>query len=444
MKSIVWELFEIFVNFYQGIIMTYFLHSYLGNKSQKIYIESSGIMYALCLTIIISVFNYAMYFEHFFALVYVCVLLIYAKIHLYGTFQRKIFASVYSVLIILIPSALVTNIMAVIFHSDLNEIFIHDNVERLITIIIGQLVILYFFFLSLRIFVKKHSTKYELTKTEWILISLVLLISIVIGCILNMLSIKLPAGNGQLYLAIAVAGLVLINVGVCYFVSDLDVKSKVIQENEMLKLQQEYSKQYIKNASVEYEALRKLRHDFKNNYSVIYTLVSENKTDKGLEFISRCIETLMETEIFVNTNNDIVNAVINSKFSIAKSFGIECTCFSINDFKDIDDSDLCRLLSNMLDNAVAACIQSHLDNKSINLKIKFDDYNYIFNLKNTIDKSVLKNNPQLITTKSDKTSHGMGTIIIQEIAEKYNGECNFYEEKSFFCCNVVLSKINMS
>ena len=63
---------------------------------------------------------------------------------------------------------------------------------------------------------------------------------------------------------------------------------------------------------------------------------------------------------------------------------------------------------------------------------------YRFAVKNSINKSVLENNRQLITSKSDKKHHGYGIKIIREIAEKYQGRCDFFEEENVFCCLVVL------
>ena len=64
----------------------------------------------------------------------------------------------------------------------------------------------------------------------------------------------------------------------------------------------------------------------------------------------------------------------------------------------------------------------------------------MFNLKNTIEKSVIENNHNLETTKPEKELHGFGTQIIMDISLKYNGRCDFYEEGGCFCCNVILSK----
>ena len=226
----------------------------------------------------------------------------------------------------------------------------------------------------------------------------------------------------------------------CYLVVDLSKKNIAVRENEALKLAQEYSRQYAKNAEIEYDVLNKLRHDFKDNFSVVHTLLKNSNVELAIKHIENNIGALSETGIFVRTNNDIVNAVINAKLSTAKSFGIDSTCLSVMDFDGIDDLDLCRLLSNMLENAITACIGIKEGEKRIYLKITDDNYNYMFNLKNTIESSVVENNCNLETTKPEKKLHGFGTKIIKDISLKYNGRCDFYEEDGCFCCNVILSK----
>lgn len=94
----------------------------------------------------------------------------------------------------------------------------------------------------------------------------------------------------------------------------------------------------------------------------------------------------------------------------------------------------------MLENAVTACVNSNSIQRQIYLKITYDGNNLSFSLKNTIDSSVLANNKHLHTTKNMNGEHGYGTKIIRDIAMKYDGRCDFYEEDNFFCCNVILKK----
>ncbi len=438
--SILWEVFEISVNFFQGFILVFFPYSYLGDKQNRKFYKSQGIAYSIILAAAISIMNRITFFEHFYVLLYIVITFLYANIHLNGSFTKKIFSSIFPSLIIAVSTVLILNFSSILFRTSTEEILSNNNIERCLSIISAQISILCFMILSLKILKKSNNKNSDLAVAEWLLISVVLAISIVICAFLNFSSFEIISPNGRIYIVIAFMGIILINAVVCYLVVDLGKKNAAVRENEILKLQREYNNQYIKNANTEYDLIKKLRHDFKDSYSVIYTLLSEGKSDKAMEHIKNNIDILSQTEIFVRTNNDIVNAVVNAQMSTAKSFGIDSTCLSVMDFDGIDDVDLCRLLSNMFENAVTACVNSKRNKKQIYMKITSDENNYTFNLKNTIDSSVLTNNKNLHTTKNMNGEHGYGTKIIRDIAVKYNGRCDFYEEDDLFCCNVILKK----
>lgn len=440
MSNLLWGIFEITVNLYQGFVVMYFTFKYLGDKKGRKYLKSPAVAFAIIFAFAVTIINSTTVFEHFYAIIYVIIIFLYCLLCLRERMLKKLFASVFSMLILLISTAFVGSIATVMFGTELYKILSEHNIERCFSIIAAQLLILYFVMLSLRMLTRKNTVNNELIVTEWVLISVVLLISIAIGAILNLIVLNPDNHNGAKYAVIAFAGIILINIAVCYLVVDLSKKNIAVRENEALKLAQEYSRQYAKNAEIEYDVLNKLRHDFKDNFSVVHTLLKNSNVELAIKHIENNIGALSETGIFVRTNNDIVNAVINAKLSTAKSFGIDSTCLSVMDFDGIDDLDLCRLLSNMLENAITACIGIKEGEKRIYLKITDDNYNYMFNLKNTIESSVVENNCNLETTKPEKKLHGFGTKIIKDISLKYNGRCDFYEEDGCFCCNVILSK----
>jgi sensor histidine kinase regulating citrate/malate metabolism len=49
-------------------------------------------------------------------------------------------------------------------------------------------------------------------------------------------------------------------------------------------------------------------------------------------------------------------------------------------------------------------------------------------VKNSIEKSVLKGNPLLKTTKSDTQNHGLGLDNVKNIVEAHNGFVNIQEK----------------
>ena len=61
-------------------------------------------------------------------------------------------------------------------------------------------------------------------------------------------------------------------------------------------------------------------------------------------------------------------------------------------------------------------------------------------LSNTVERNVLDENPQLLTSKNDKRLHGMGLKSIQSIVDKYNGIINFYQKTNKFYVYVSLCR----
>lgn len=133
-----------------------------------------------------------------------------------------------------------------------------------------------------------------------------------------------------------------------------------------------------------------------------------------------------------------MNAILNSKLSIAKSKGIEVLCSSSSNIDGINEYDLCNLIGNMLDNAIEAATKTK--NAIVEVSIISDKHRLMIKVSNSIDKSVLNNNPTLKTSKSCPAFHGFGTRSIKSIAEKYGGNADFYEEGLTFICRVELCK----
>ena len=218
--------------------------------------------------------------------------------------------------------------------------------------------------------------------------------------------------------------------------NELELQKK---QNEILKLQEQYSRQYIKNADLQYDSIRKIRHDMKDQLSVVYAMLSESRTDDAMDYISRNADIISSHYDIINTDSIIVNAVVNSKFTVAETVGIKVQCSTVKRFDGIDETDLCNLLSNTLDNAITACMKIPEDKERfVSLDISCENNIYRFVVKNSINGSVLKNNKRLLTSKSDKKNHGFGVKIIREIAGKYQGRCDFFEQENVFCCMVAL------
>lgn len=142
---------------------------------------------------------------------------------------------------------------------------------------------------------------------------------------------------------------------------------------------------------------------------------------------------------YTNVENSLLNFIINTKLSKAKELGLEIKAEIENlPFSYMDSIDFSSLLNNILDNAIEAAIQSEKKLIMVNIAHKkgFDT----IVVRNSIDKSVLKDNPDLETSKSEP-GHGLGMKQIRRIVEKYDGEIDIYEEQGMFHVFIALSVV---
>lgn len=107
--SVLWDLFEVTINFFQGFIMVFFAHAYLEDRNDRKFLKSSGVLFGIALSAAISILDYYTIFENLYALLYIVIIFLYAISSLKGTWLKKVFASVLPVLIVAISSALVSN-----------------------------------------------------------------------------------------------------------------------------------------------------------------------------------------------------------------------------------------------------------------------------------------------------------------------------------------------
>ena len=111
-------------------------------------------------------------------------------------------------------------------------------------------------------------------------------------------------------------------------------------------------------------------------------------------------------------------------------------------YKDIDpeldamEKDVAVILINLLDNAVNASRNSKEKKIKLNIFIHNQMYNII--CKNSIDKSVLTDNPYLHTSKRDKNKHGLGILGIQRKLDEYGGIVDFCEEEGYFVAHIMI------
>ncbi len=193
-----------------------------------------------------------------------------------------------------------------------------------------------------------------------------------------------------------------------------------------------------KEITVIWEQARKLQHDMRLHLGIINEYLEKNEVERSKEYINELLPKIQGQRAFTFAENPILEYLINSRLSNLADTEIVISG-SIGDLSDIKDSDLLCLLGNVLDNACEA-VEKIRKPKSKRIELLFlrQNSNRIIICKNTIEKPVLEENKELITTKHPKDEHGYGTKIVSKIVSDYGGMVDYFEEFNMFGVQIIL------
>lgn len=216
---------------------------------------------------------------------------------------------------------------------------------------------------------------------------------------------------------------------------DNEIKTKLLLSEQKANLY----KQNIISYNSQIETIKLLKHDMKNNISCIDALIEEENYDEAHNICHSLTNKYTSIGTIVNTENYLLNAVLNVEIEKAKSYGIPVKLSITNDLKMFkNSSDIISLIGNILDNAISYLSKNKVKNNEINFSTGYEGSYSVIKCRNNILDSVLFNNPSLKTDKKDKDNHGKGITIINSIAHKYNGDVIIKERNKEFIITVIL------
>jgi sensor histidine kinase regulating citrate/malate metabolism len=204
-----------------------------------------------------------------------------------------------------------------------------------------------------------------------------------------------------------------------------------------------YDRYSIKNVNNQYDlvketlkrvenlnnTLRAQRHDFLNHLQVVYGLLEMDEFDDTKDYIEKVFNDIQKVSRFLKTSKPAINALLQAKILKCEKNNIEVklnvtsplTNFEIQEWK------ICRVLGNLMDNAIYALNETEID-KKMYIEIS-EDVNFYYFIISDNGKMISDNIKDKIfkpgfSTKGKK-GEGMGLYIVKDIVESINGSISF-------------------
>lgn len=212
------------------------------------------------------------------------------------------------------------------------------------------------------------------------------------------------------------------------------------QQLELLYRQLEQEKQYHTILLNKHQKFQQLRHDMKYSFSNIAGLIKNGHSEEAMLYAEQQSGQLASTSV-IETGQPLLDTILTIREEQAKTFGAEFESYVSADFAKIKISmdDLASLCSNALSNAVEALEQiADPTERKIWCSITQDKQYLHITVRNTVAKDIEIIDNSVQTTKADKTLHGFGLKIIQQITETYHGTYTLQCKNRIFTIRVTL------
>lgn len=190
------------------------------------------------------------------------------------------------------------------------------------------------------------------------------------------------------------------------------------------------------------EELRRFRHDMKNHFMCIDSLLLDDNMQGARDYI-HSINNIVASSFTLETNdNYIFNALIDEKLKVASQLDVKIKkIIAINRRLDIKDVDICILFGNALDNCIDALKKVEQEKRELSITVILVEDTLSVEIANTFEEPVRMEESIIQTTKSEKHNHGIGLKNVNATVEKYDGEVNIDIKNNIFKLIVVLCKV---
>lgn len=411
-----------------------------ANHTKKAYLHpiSKQLIFLTCKSILITALNIHNISTIISTLSVLILNCIFILVFFNNTLFNSFFISFMFSLVLILSDALTVFIPNTLFNIDTTQLLYFGDMRvpfSLVYISIVALFVIIYLLFTPRIFILG-----TFDKISFFIISnaCIILEELVIIALLEQ-----PQHNTLLFkLLIFIFGLSMflfayISIYVYRLGKEKEKNTKLTEEITIAKMEAKQNEAIINST----HNLRALKHDIFNHMDVLYGLLESKDTKAASQYIRQINDSIEKTSYTISTGITSIDCIMTSKLSTALNNNITIEHqIHFPMMNNISDMDLCSLLGNLLDNAIEA--NCKLEKEKRKLKIKIKPYNNMLSIfvSNSSDGNYYYNHidGNLLTSKNEKNTHGIGIRRIKELVEKYDGIIDITPDKNSFSVSILI------
>ncbi|MBR2288706.1 MAG: Spo0B domain-containing protein [Clostridia bacterium] len=170
--------------------------------------------------------------------------------------------------------------------------------------------------------------------------------------------------------------------------------------------------------------IRAQRHDFLNHLQVVYSLMEMEEYGEARDYIETLYGDITAVSRVLKTANPSINALLQVKLAACEAAGVhaEVQIQSRWESLPMPGWEMCKVLSNLIDNAIDAL--QEVTDRRLTVTLTEDLHAYRFSVANSGPMIPVKSQQSIfqagVTGKG--AGHGMGLYIVRETLRRYRGD----------------------
>ncbi len=190
-----------------------------------------------------------------------------------------------------------------------------------------------------------------------------------------------------------------------------------------------------------YLQTRGWRHDYHDHIQTMKAYLAMGRLEELSDFLAELDKDLTTVDTVIKTGNVMIDAILNSKISLAKTKGIcvEAKAVVPKELEmHVSEVDLSLVIGNLMDNAMEACDKIPNEKERF-IRIYIDIlkgqlYIYIMNSADCMGKRT----GRIYESTKKGVDHGFGLMRIDKVVDRYHGYLERQDEEGVFVTEVML------
>ena len=426
---IAWTVFEIGINLFQAVLITYFLNKQLVSS------RSHRAADAMCIALIAVFLTAHLFFDMPIAsdTVMFIIPIVYGLIVFDDKWRMVLLWNIIALLIFTV----VVNLTSSFYVGVLNvgwEQLLNTTPERVGFVVSTNLLTLIFITTTIEL-----SSKRRNVKLSWHSFSLLLGLNVLCLVAIELLfAMGMDSDLGERFTSICLCLFVISILSIILY--EIMLRSAYKQRQYELDIHRlELTQKYNNEMQSVYEDIAVFRHDIKHHMQIIEQMSTTQDSREIHNHIDKLNERFSVIQPY-STGNVAVDALLTAKSSIIRRRNIQ---FNFQGYPlvqlPMQEDDFCSLLGNILDNATEG-VDRLEDKNGAYISLLFARTWDMFHLtcENTYNPNTVKKIGGRLISSKHGSGHGLGTRSINATVKRAGGSTEYSSAENVFRVSIII------